>query len=173
MGGRLFQCTDCLSQLLSTAGLQTPAGLGFGLIEFRQLDFLRQANLRQQPDAPVVGVDLIPGQAVLGGDRMGMVVVVPAFAAAHQRHPPVVARVVAGLKAPAAPHVGGRVDQPGGVQAESHAQECAPQQPADGAVDSRRPVQPTANSSTPLAVSGIQWYLLSQTWKRSRARSGE
>ena len=34
-------------------------------------------------------------------------------------------------------------------------------------------IHPPANSSTPLTVMGSQCYLLSQTWKRSRRRSGE
>ena len=73
---------------------------------------------------------------------MGVVVVVPAFAAGEQRDPPAVAGVVAGFKAAAAPHVGGGVDQPGGVQAERDAQQNAPQNHGD-AVDEAAP-QPSA-----------------------------
>src|SRR5215472_12441400 len=63
-----------------------------------------------------------------------MVVVVPAFAAGEQGHPPAVARVVAGFKAAAAPHVGGGVDEPGGVEADGDAQQDSPQNHGD-AVD--------------------------------------
>src|ERR1700752_5087552 len=59
-------------------------------------------------------------------DGMRMMVVVPAFAAGQQGHPPVVARFVAGGKAPRSPHMRGGVYQPGGVQTQSYAQEYAP-----------------------------------------------
>ena len=58
---------------------------------------------------------------------MGVMVVVPALAAGEQSYPETVARVVVGFKAALAPHVGCRVDQPGGVQAEGDAQQSAPQ----------------------------------------------
>ena len=61
-----------------------------------------------------------------------MVIVVPAFAAGQQRHPPGVAGVVLGLKAPRAEHVGGGVHQPGGVQADDDAQEGSPKNHGDG-----------------------------------------
>ena len=69
-----------------------------------------------------------------GGNRMRMMVVVPAFAAGQQRDPPVVAGVVAGLEAARAPEMGGGVDQPGRVQAQRGAQKDAPhdQRPAAG-----------------------------------------
>jgi hypothetical protein len=67
---------------------------------------------------------------------MRVVVVVPSLAAAHQSHPPVVARVIAGFEAPASPQVRGGVDQPGGVQAQGDAQECAPKQHPDGVLHS-------------------------------------
>jgi hypothetical protein len=62
-----------------------------------------EAKFREQPDAVVVGINLVPAEAVARGDGMRMVVVVPAFAAAYQGDPPVVARVVARFKA-ALPH---------------------------------------------------------------------
>ena len=56
---------------------------GFGVcrVELCDLNLLGKAKLFQQPDAIVVHVELIPSQSVAGADRMGMVVVVPAFAA--------------------------------------------------------------------------------------------
>ena len=107
---------------------QTQPAWGFR-VELGHLNLLRQANLRQQPDAPEVGIDLVPGQAVARGHRMRVVVVVPAFAAGQQRHPPVVARVVAGFKAAAAPQVRRRVHQPGSVQTQCHAQQTRPTAP--------------------------------------------
>ena len=74
-------------------------------IELRDLDFLREADLLQKPDAVVVDVELIPGEAVASTDRMRVVVVVLAFATGEQSHPPGVARVVLGFKAARTEHV--------------------------------------------------------------------
>ena len=85
-----------------------------------------EADKAQCGDAIPVRVELVPGQAVTGGLRMGVMVVVPSFAKGQQRHPEAVARGVSGGKSARAPHVGGGVDQPGGVQAEHGAKEDAP-----------------------------------------------
>ncbi len=79
----------------------------FGIlaIELGQLYFPGKADFGEQPDAIVVGVDFIPGKTVARGDWVGVVIVVPAFTTADQRDPPVVARVVAGFKATAAPEM--------------------------------------------------------------------
>src|SRR5580698_3722849 len=80
---------------------------------------------------------------------MCVVVVVPAFASADQGDPPVVTRVVAGFKAPAAPHMRGRIYQPGGVQTERNAQECSPQYPANCAGQpSRKPAHGKQHDAT-------------------------
>src|SRR5208283_4322291 len=92
-----------------------------------------EAELGEQPDSIVIGIDLVPGQSVARRDGVGMVIVVPAFAAGEERDPPTVAGVVAGLKPPRAPHVGGGVDEPGGVQADGNAKKDAPKQKANGA----------------------------------------
>ena len=97
--------------------------------------FVGEAELGEEPDAVVVEVELVPGEAVAGADGVGVVVVVPAFAAGEQGDPPGVARVVLGVEAARAEHVGGGVDQPGGVQAESDAQEGSPEEHGDGAVE--------------------------------------
>ncbi len=60
----------------------------------------------QQAYVDVGKIQLIPGQAVAGGCRVGVVVVVPAFAEGEQGDPPVVARIVACGEAAASPHVG-------------------------------------------------------------------
>ena len=85
------------------------------------LDFFGEADFAEQPDAVVVDVELIPGEAVTRADGMGVVVVVPAFAAGEQSDPPVVAGVVLGLEAALAPEVRRRVDEPGGVEANGDA----------------------------------------------------
>ena len=100
------------------------------------MDFAGQADFGEQPNSPIVRIDLVPSKAVAGGDGVGVVVVVPAFAAGEQRNPPIVARVVASIKAAAAPKMGGGVDQPGGVQAERDAQKASPKQHSYGAFPS-------------------------------------
>src|SRR5580698_8994620 len=81
-------------------------------IVLRNLDVARKAELLQKPYAVVVRVELVPLQAVPCRNRMGMVVVVPAFAARQQCHPPVVTRFVAGWEAARSPHMCSGVDQP-------------------------------------------------------------
>jgi hypothetical protein len=127
-GGR--RPLDFCAALLEDAG-------GFGVlgVEFGDLDFLGEAYFFEQPDAVVVDVELVPGEAVAGADRVGVVVVVPAFAAGEQGDPPGVARIVLGLEAARADQVGGGVDQPGGVQADDHAQEGSPEHHAEAADD--------------------------------------
>ena len=68
---------------------------------------------------------------------MGVVIVVPAFAAGQQGNPPVVAGVIAGFEAARTPQVRGGIDQPGGVQSQRDAQEDAPQNPGPAAMASR------------------------------------
>src|SRR5215469_2883594 len=87
------------------------------------LDASGEPEHAKQSDAEIVHVDLIPGHAVARRDRVGVVVVVPAFTAGEQSDPPVVAGVVAGVEAAGAPHVGGRIDEPGYVQAKGDAQQ--------------------------------------------------
>src|SRR6202012_337087 len=82
-------------------------------------------------DAVVVDVELIPGEAVASADGVGVVVVVPAFAAGQESDPPVVAGVVLGLKAGSAPEVRRGVDQPRCMQAKRDAEERSPQHHAD------------------------------------------
>ena len=101
-------------------------GFGVGAVEFGHLNFAGEAELGQDPDAVEVGIDLVPPEAMAHGDGMGMMVVVPALAAGEQSYPETVARVIVGFKAAAAPHVGCRVDQPCGVQAQGDAQQSAP-----------------------------------------------
>src|SRR5215510_10227436 len=56
-------------------------------------DAERVEDLQRDPG----DVELVPGEAVAGGDGMRVMVVVPAFAEGQERHPPAVARIVACL----------------------------------------------------------------------------
>src|SRR6202042_922097 len=108
---------------------------GVAGVEFGDLDLLGQTHLAQHPDTVVVDVKLVPGEAVAGADGVGVVVVVPAFAAGEDGDPPVVAGVVLGLEAALAPEVGGGVDQPGGVEPDGDAEEGSPENHAESADD--------------------------------------
>ena len=114
-------------------------------IELGDLDFLGKADLREQPDAVVVGVELVPGEAVTGADGMGMVVVVPAFTAGEEGDPPVVAGVIFGLEATLAPEMRCGVNEPGGVQADGDAKEGSPEHHAKGADDAMAGADRRAN----------------------------
>jgi len=105
---------------------------GSGGIVLRDLNFLCEAELFEQPDAVVVDVELVPHEAVASAHWMGVVVVVPAFAAGEDRDPPVIAGVVFGLEAALTPEVGSRIDEPGGVEADGDAEEGSPEHHADG-----------------------------------------
>src|ERR1039458_10730748 len=71
---------------------------GLAADELGDLDFLGDAEFFEQPDAVVVGVELVPGEAVAAGGGMGVMVVVPSFAAGEQSDPPGVAGVVLGVE---------------------------------------------------------------------------
>ena len=100
-------------------------------IEFGDLDLFGEAEFAEDPDAVVVDVELVPGETVTCADGVGVVVVVPAFAAGEQSDPPVIAGVVLGLEAALAPEMGGGVDEPGGVKADGDAEECSPENHAE------------------------------------------
>src|SRR5580658_5897250 len=87
-------------------GLLESGGLGVLGVELCDLNLARETDLFEEPDAPEVGIDFVPAEAVAGGNGMRVMVVVPAFAAGEKSDPPVIARIVAGFKATAAPHVG-------------------------------------------------------------------
>jgi hypothetical protein len=110
---------------------------GFGVlgIEFSDLDLLGETDFGEEPDAVVVDVELVPFEAVAGADGVGVVVVVPAFAAGEDGDPPVVAGVVLGLEAALAPEVRGGVDEPGGVESNGDPEEGSPENHAESADD--------------------------------------
>ena len=121
--------------LFFLAGLKDTGGFGVFGIVFGDLDFFGEADLGEEPDSVVVDVELVPLEAVACADRVGVMVVVPAFATGQQSNPPVVAGVVLGLEAPLPPQVGGGVDQPGSVQTDGNAEEGSPENHADGTDD--------------------------------------
>ena len=55
-----------------------------------------QAEEAERGDAVPVGIELVPGQAVTRGLRMGVMVVVPALAKGEESYPETVAGGVAG-----------------------------------------------------------------------------
>jgi hypothetical protein len=116
-------------------GLDDAGGFGVLGIELGDLDFFGEADFAEEPDAVVVDVELVPLEAVARADRVGVMVVVPAFAAGEESDPPVIAGVVFGFEAALAPEVSGGVDQPSGVEAESDAEEGSPEKHAEGSDD--------------------------------------
>src|SRR3984957_16131473 len=116
-------------------GLEDAGRLGGFGVELGDLDLFGEADFAEEPDAVVVDVELVPGEAVTGADGVGVVVVVPAFAAGEESDPPVVAGVVLGLEAALAPEVSGGVDEPGGMEADGDAQEGSPENHAEGSDD--------------------------------------
>lgn len=108
---------------------------GVGWIELCDLNLLGQTHLFEQPDTVVVDVELVPGEAVAGADGVGVVVVVPAFAAGEDGDPPVVAGVVLGFEAALAPEMRGGVYKPCCVKPNCNAQESSPEHHADGTDD--------------------------------------
>ena len=58
----------------------------------------REAQFFQGPDTVPVEIKFVPFEAVTGRNRMGVVIVVPAFSKGHDRHPPAVRGKIAGDK---------------------------------------------------------------------------
>src|SRR4051812_18316095 len=97
-------------------------------VEADPLNGSGQSEELQDANTPPIEINLVPLQSMTSGSRMGVMIVMPAFAKGEQRHPPTVARILAGIKASTSPHVRRRVDQPSGVQRQRYAQEDSPQQ---------------------------------------------
>jgi hypothetical protein len=134
--GRLLFEGTAIGCCCARIGLDDAGGFGVLVVELGDLYFFCEADFAEEPDAVVVDVELVPGETVARADGVGVVVVVPAFAAGEESDPPVVAGVVLGFEAALAPEVGGGVDEPGGVEAEGDAEEGSPEDHADRANDS-------------------------------------
>src|SRR5467141_671215 len=92
-----------------------------------------QSEFLQRPDAVPVHIDFVPFQAVPRGNRMRMMIVVPAFTKGYKGHQQVVGGEVFGREAPRSPQMCDRVHHPGGVQSDNDASEHSPQQPRQSA----------------------------------------
>src|SRR5262249_36296033 len=94
-------------------GYQT-AGLGScRKVRIGHHDFPRQPQLFQQADRQIGAVELPPAVTVLGGARIGVMVVVPALAVAEDSDKEIVAAALVGGIVAIAPEMGDRVDRPG------------------------------------------------------------
>ena len=65
----------------------------------RPLDIPREAADLERPDANPVEIEFVPRETVTRARRMGVMVVVPAFAEGDECNPPVVGRMITGLEA--------------------------------------------------------------------------
>jgi MFS family permease len=89
-----------------------------------------KADAFQEADGQPGVVDLPPAMAVPRRARIGVVVIVPAFAVGDQPDDEVVAAVLVGLVVPISPHMGHRVDRPRDVPDQDRAYEYAEHQNA-------------------------------------------
>jgi hypothetical protein len=76
-------CSRCFGD----NGARTGSRVGVQVREFVALNIVREAEGSQSPNAIPVHVNLIPSQAVTGGLRNSVMVVVPAFAESQQGDP--------------------------------------------------------------------------------------
>src|SRR6478735_2010834 len=98
--------TRSVLHLPSAIWYQTSGGrFGRDRADPGDLDVPHHAERAEQLQGEPADVELVPRQAVASGDRVRVVVVVPALAEREERDPPAVARVVLGVEAAAAPHV--------------------------------------------------------------------
>src|SRR5207244_8179783 len=88
----------------------------------------RESQQLQHADAPPVEVNFVPLESVTRRCRVRMMIVVPTLAKGEQGYPPTVARIFTGVEALPAPHMSGRVHQPGRVERKRHPQKDSPQQ---------------------------------------------
>ena len=125
-------------------------------MQVRRVDRLGDADLLQEPNLQIRQIQFVPGHAMPRRNRMGMVVVVPAFAERDQGDPPQVAGIVLGAEASAAPHVRRGIDQPGRMQADDYPQRHDPQQHAQAAEDQGEQAQHRQRNPVPLAQQAVE-----------------
>src|SRR5947209_17956485 len=87
-----------------------------------------EAQALQCPNDVAGDVNLPPVQAMKGGAREGMVIVMPALTKGQQSHHPFVAAAIGGLKCTLAKGVTDRVDAPGHMMGQEDAYESPPQE---------------------------------------------
>src|SRR5271165_4309355 len=120
------------------------------LLEIRHFHVLGKTQKLQRPDGAPGDVQLIPSQTVTRRRWMRMMVIVPALAERYQRNPPVVLRVVARRESFPSPQVRRRIHQPGGMQAQGHAKEDAPEQERQSAKCEQQDTQNRERHPMPL-----------------------
>ena len=98
-----------------------------GTIEPLRLHIPSEAENPQNQNSIPVRVEFVPGHAVTGGLRIGVMVVVPALTERQERHPEAVPGIIMSAKAPSSPHMRGGVDQPGRMEPDYRTKEDAPQ----------------------------------------------
>jgi len=100
----------CLQHFLSSARLNGDSGLADGFCYPEEL---------QNPNLNPRWIKFIPREAMPRRTGMCVVIIVPTFTKREGRDPPVITRIVVSREPALAPHVSGRVHQPGGMQTEN------------------------------------------------------
>src|SRR3954453_20203357 len=124
--------TTILSRLspLPISAANRKSGCFAFLLLGRHLGYLNRASkakrfehLQLQPG----GVEFVPGKSMARRRRMSVMIVVPSFSKCEKCYPPVVPRVVASDEAPRAPHMRGRIHEPGSMEPDNHTNASAPE----------------------------------------------
>jgi hypothetical protein len=88
--GELLVVAGCGGHDFSTFRIANQGWLWRQLIELDFVDMARQAQFLQRPDAVPVHVDFIPFQSMARGNRVRVVIVVPALAEGDERNQEIV-----------------------------------------------------------------------------------
>src|ERR1041385_7708285 len=92
-----------------------------------------QTQLLQRPDSIPVHINLIPCNSMTGGNRMRMMIVVPAFTKGQQSYPPAVGGKIFGGEAASAPAMSSGIHQPRGMQPNHCPNKNSPKQELESA----------------------------------------
>ena len=88
---------------------------------------------------------------------MGVMVVMPSFSEGKQCNPEAVSGGVCGLVSPRAPHVGGGVNQPGGVEIQDRAEEDAPKENGPSAEHEKNSSEKGHGNPVPSAEPDVEF----------------
>jgi hypothetical protein len=116
-----------------------------------------QTTDSQDGDAVPVGIELVPCQTVTRGLRMGVVVVVPAFAEGEQSDPHAIAGGVAGREPSRTPHVCSGVYEPGAVETDDGAEEDAPEEIGPSTEDKKGDAEGRNRDPMPTADPDVEF----------------
>src|SRR6185436_954315 len=72
----------------------------------------KKSDLFHHPDLNPVDVEFIPCEAVFGGTRESVMIVMPSLTKGHGCNKRVIARIVTGFETPCSPEVCRRIDEP-------------------------------------------------------------